>query len=194
MGKTKLKPVYKGKPKQKPSLFVPIAIGVLVLIAVLVVAFGQQPGQRSASNQTPQIEGLESFPSEGANHVAPGTRVDYKTDPPTSGAHYEAPVAPGFYDREMPAEALVHNLEHGHIVIYYDPERTPAEDIEKIRRLTEQYSDYWDAVVGVPRNDPEYPVILTAWTKMLRLKEWDEERVNAFVDAFRGRGPENPVR
>lgn len=123
-----------------------------------------------------------------------GTRVIYKTDPPTSGDHYETPLAPRFYDTEMPLEAIVHNLEHGHIAIYYDPDRASAEDLEKIRGLTRKYNGYWDAVIAFPKPNAEKPFILTAWTKMLKLDHYDEEAIDAFVDAYRGRGPENPVR
>src|SRR3954464_5591212 len=32
-----------------------------------------------------------NLPDEGHNHVAPGTKVKYKTNPPTSGTHVEPP-------------------------------------------------------------------------------------------------------
>jgi hypothetical protein len=35
---------------------------------------------------------------------------------------------------------------------------------------------------------------LTAWTKKLSLVQFDEAAAAAFIDAFRGRGLENPVR
>jgi hypothetical protein len=37
-------------------------------------------------------------------------------------------------------------------------------------------------------------IILTAWTKELRLEEFDAAAAAAFIDRFRGRGPEHPVR
>ena len=36
--------------------------------------------------------------------------------------------------------------------------------------------------------------VLTAWTKTLRLSSFDAALAAAFVDAYRGRGPEHPVR
>ena len=35
---------------------------------------------------------------------------------------------------------------------------------------------------------------MTAWRKRLRLKTFDASAAAAFIDAYRGRGPENPVR
>ncbi len=37
-------------------------------------------------------------------------------------------------------------------------------------------------------------LVLTAWTKRLRLASFDAPLAAAFVDAYRGRGPEHPVR
>ncbi|HEX6988527.1 MAG TPA: DUF3105 domain-containing protein, partial [Bacillota bacterium] len=110
--------------------------------------------------------------------------------------HYDRPASPQFYEPgQVPAAGhLVHNLEHGHIVIYYDPDRTSQEALDHVRDLTERYRGSWDAVVAVPRRQEPYELILTAWQHMLRLETFDRERVDAFVDRFRGRGPENPVR
>ncbi|MDQ1615006.1 MAG: hypothetical protein QOJ60_945 [Actinomycetota bacterium] len=63
----------------------------------------------------------------GANdrqHVDIGTKLTYKTVPPTYGAHWVQPVFPArpFYTAtDRPAtEQLVHNLEHGYTIIWYD--------------------------------------------------------------------------
>lgn len=41
-----------------------------------------------------------------------------------------------------------------------------------------------------PRVDSQFPIILTAWTKRLRLKGYDAAKIQAFVDQFIGFGPE----
>lgn len=139
-------------------------------------------------------DGFERFPSEGATHVAQGTRVAYRTDPPTSGPHYDVPTDPGFYDAPQLAGNLVHSLEHGIIVIYYDRERLDSAALAHVRQLTERYQDPWAGVIAVPRSDETFPLILTAWRHRLRLQALDAAAVDAFVDRFRGRGPENPIR
>jgi Protein of unknown function (DUF3105). len=54
---------------------------------------------------------------------------------------------PGFYREETPRPGnLVHALEHGNIVIYYDPVRVSAADQERIRALCEQYFGLFDGV------------------------------------------------
>ncbi|WOI45580.1 DUF3105 domain-containing protein [Acidovorax sp. BLS4] len=78
------------------------------------------------------------------NHVPVGTPVDYADAPPAFGAHWnEAGVAPApfakkFYtDQDRPElEALVHNLEHGYTILWYDStiagDKTAMDEIEAI--------------------------------------------------------------
>ena len=62
------------------------------------------------------------------SHVPTGTKVTYTTAPPAFGAHWnEAGTAPvamtkKFYawDERPELEALVHNLEHGYTIVWYD--------------------------------------------------------------------------
>ena len=140
-------------------------------------------------------KGVELFENEGQNHVADGTRVPYKTDPPTSGAHYNRWMPPSVYGvGEAAPELLVHNLEHGNIVIYFNRSTLGNKETDELIEMSKKYIGQWDGVVLVAREDREYPVILTAWRSILRLKQYNKEKVLEFLDVFRGRGPENPVR
>jgi len=139
-------------------------------------------------------EGVEYVACRSQQHVPDGQRITYETDPPLSGAHYGGWVSPGFFSATQTPERLVHSLEHGHVVIYYDQSNLTAADVEFIRNLTRQFKGDWDGVIAVPRKDANHPVILTAWEHGLRLTAFDSARIDQFVDVFRGRGPENPVR
>jgi hypothetical protein len=135
---------------------------------------------------------VESFPNDGQVHVPIGTRVTYRTDPPTSGNHWERWVDPGRYSEVPPNEMLVHSLEHGHIVIYI--ERPTAEAVRLLTLWSNIWRGSWDGIVVVPRPGLGSGVILTAWTKMLRQDAFDAAGAAAFIEAYRGRGPENPMR
>lgn len=138
--------------------------------------------------------GVERVACKSANHVATGTKVAYESDPPLSGEHYSTWVNPGFYSEAKQKELLVHSLEHGYVVIYYNQQKLSAEQLKAVRTVAEKYKGNWDGVVAIPRDDAQYALILTAWEHALRLPEFDQARLDSFVDAFRGRGPENPVR
>lgn len=192
----------KAKTKVKSAGWGPwpaiLGVALAALFGFMIWQYSQIPKDSTSRSNTsapaaPPAE-TESFRDEGRDHTSPPERVTYQTDPPTSGTHYGTWVRAGLYTEPRPAEELVHNLEHGNVVIWYDPEQTSPEVQASLKDLTQRFPGTWDGVVAVPRTDAEHPVILTAWTQMLRLKEWDQAKAEAFVDAFRGRGPENPVR
>ena len=135
---------------------------------------------------------VETFPNDGQNHQPVGTPLRYRTDPPVAGDHWPVWADPGRYAQAPPNEALVHSLEHGHIVIYID--RPNADGVRLLTVWSNMYRGMWDGIVVVPRANLGGGVVLTAWQKVLRLNEFDPAAAAAFIDQFRGRGPENPVR
>src|SRR5260221_14245348 len=65
--------------------------------------------------------GIQTFPDEGHTHVPVGTVIQYNTDPPTSGDHYPFPQQGGYYQNPILAGFLVHSMEHGGVIVYYNP-------------------------------------------------------------------------
>jgi hypothetical protein len=118
--------------------------------------------------------------------------MDYGTPFPTSGPHSPRWTETGFYSEPQPPTELVHALEHGNIVIYYD--RPGSGALDQLRRWADEYQGQWDGVVVVPSPGLKRSVVLTAWEKRLRLDRFDAEAAAAFLDAFRGRGPEGAMR
>jgi hypothetical protein len=199
--------------RTRGSSLVPVAIlalGVAVMIGLMVwriaaneAAAKLPPDPNSMEKQDDQcthtkvnvaFDGLETESCTSAAHAAEGTPLTYPSDPPTSGTHWPSWVTPGFYKAGQPKEKLVHSLEHGHVVIYYDQKKLSAEQLDALQKLAGKYKGQWDGVVAIPRTNPDHAVILTAWERRLPLANWDQAVVDRFVDAFRGRGPENPVR
>lgn len=137
----------------------------------------------------PAYRDIQREESLGRDHI--DGPVDYGTEFPTSGPHAPRPAEAGFYDKPIASEALVHALEHGSIIVYYD---TPGDAAMKlIRSWTDQYDGDWDGVIAVPHEGLGEGVVLTSWQHRLELPKMDV-RASFFVDAFRGRGPENRVR
>ena len=177
------------RKSKQPSTGVIVALVIVLCIGALVVF------NMTRSDLPPALASVvERHADEGANHVATGQRVTYRTDPPNSGPHYAQWAPPGFYDRTLPDELLVHNLEHGHIIIHYRPDALTPEVEQEMLALTRSWTDNWAAVLAVPRPGMQHKFTLAAWRHLLRLEEWDRQLVDLFIDAFVGRGPENPVR
>jgi hypothetical protein len=193
------KPKVYGQPQAKAKLpWLPIAGGVAV-VAVAGIAWSLLRG-RGASDDfdaliaqgKPALSQVINNPDHGRGHEEIGKPLIFAEDPPTSGIHWSNWTTPGVYTAAEPKEKLVHALEHGNIVAYYDqPEPAVRTQLET---WTKRFSGQWDGMVMVPRSGIGKTIELTAWTKVLRLDTWDAAAAAAFIDAYRGRGPENPVR
>jgi hypothetical protein len=150
-------------------------------------AFGVLAAQGQAS-----LSRVRTLPSRGSGHLAIGQSHSYDERFPTSGIHNAVPVSPGFYREVQPPTRLVHSIEHGHVVIYY--ENPGADAIQSLKDWTSFYDGHWDGLIAVPATGLGSAVVLTAWQKMYRLDDFDPAAAAAFIDLYRGRGPENQVR
>ncbi|MDX1402859.1 MAG: DUF3105 domain-containing protein [Kiloniellales bacterium] len=139
-----------------------------------------------------ELPTIDRDPNLGNRHLDPGQDFDYGKRFPTSGPHALTPTRPGIYDDIQPPIEVVHALEHGHIVIYRD---RPGEAVEEILSgWSSLYGGLWDGVVVVPSPGLGERIVMTAWRHRLDLANFDAKIAAAFIDRFRGRGPENPVR
>ena len=135
------------------------------------------------------------MPDEGQSHVADGQPVTYRSDPPTSGPHFARPAGTGVYLENPPATGkLVHNLEHGHVVIWFIPGKmsdTAFKDLLDFVLVNNT------RMVLVPRStpfsDPAANVAITGWRNIQLCSGTGEGVVVAaheFAAAFMGKGPE----
>ncbi|HBA89577.1 MAG TPA: hypothetical protein DCZ75_16795 [Geobacter sp.] len=160
-----------------------VTLSVTVALAHEAVPAKQVPADDKA------LEDVQTFPSEGRYHLEPGEKWEYGQTPPTSGPHDPVPIKPGFYKTPQAPEKLVHSLEHGDIVIYYE-KPTPSV-LRQLKGWAKLHSGKWDGVIVTRLPGLGKTVILTAWTKLLRLDTFDPGKASAFIDAFRGKGPEH---
>jgi hypothetical protein len=125
-------------------------------------------------------------------------RVKYNTNPPTTGRHYEIPAQDGIYGQAPQDEQLVHNMEHGRVIIWVKPS-LPAKQRADIRALVED--DSYQMVL-VPRRNMPYAVAATAWDadpapngtgELLLCNDVNDktfDALQAFRDEHRSQGPE----
>ena len=117
-------------------------------------------------------------------HIEDVVAGGYSTVPPTSGQHWDAWSDCGFYNYPLPDELLVHNLEHGNIIVSYNLE--DDTDVAALR----------DAVGAIPfareyaivRRYPLIPegmVALTTWGVLDRMLGVDPERIARFFRTTR---------
>lgn len=174
----------------------PIGIAVLMVAVIGTLWHRNRPEHVAFEPDTTigetALASVQTFPDQGREHVAPGEPVNYDSDFPTSGPHDPNPVMPGVYTAVQRSEQLVHSLEHGNIVIYYD--QPAADTLKALESWADQFSGPWEGIVAVPKAGLDEKIVLTAWTKKLVMPDFDPQAAATFIDEYRGRGPENPVR
>ncbi len=186
-------PARKGSPRSRLLL----RAGLVALLAGAGLYWWFSGGaERSflalAERGKDALSRVETVPSGGTGHFEPGQPYYYSDAFPTSGPHDPGWTEPGFYDEPRSPTRLVHALEHGNIVIYY--QKPAPEVLETLKRWAGIYDGQWAGIVVTPGPGLGGTIVLTAWTKVLRLKPFEPEAAAAFIDAFRGRGPERRVR
>ena len=106
--------------------------------------------------------------------------------PPTSGRHGDASPY-GFLGRPLIAESVVHNMEHGALVIWYRPgDPDLAGDVNGLVRDLGQ-----SCLIAGSLAQMSFEVAATVWGRVLPLERFDREALAEFAREYRGeRGPE----
>ncbi|MEX2598301.1 MAG: DUF3105 domain-containing protein [Dehalococcoidia bacterium] len=155
--------------------------GLLAIIAVvaslaLFSGGGEDPG-RVVSTQDP-------------DHHPVGSLADfqYSSNPPSSGPHYNHWIRPwGFQGTPLVVGEVVHNMEHGGVVIWYQPD--DATLAGQVNALVRDMGS--TCIIAGSYADMEWEVAATAWGRILELESYDREALVDFINAYRERlGPE----
>jgi hypothetical protein len=176
--------------------------GVLVvgaILVVLVLIFGSGPAANAGvqlpdDGQTHITEGTDCRSSAGAAEC--GTDP-YSSLPATSGPHWGTPANWGVYSTPQAESQLIHNLEHGGVVIWYDPELIDAEGIAELEQFVRAQnatgvSGRYKFIVspwGGEETLPS-PVVATSWRWVLELEEADAAAIDEFAREHYGLAPE----
>jgi hypothetical protein len=163
-----------------------VAIAAAALIA-LVLAFTARDDAEVSGPQGPG----ELQRDLGARHLRAGEHVPLEglTDPPTSGPHHPAAVP---RDRaRLDPDEILHALELGNVILFYEGERPPPA----LAALQEELTGPFDpelaaagqAVILAPRPGAG-PVTAAAWRRLLRGADPGAATVREFAEAWLGRG------
>jgi hypothetical protein len=174
-----------------------LLIGVLVVVLVLVLGSGSSPnvGVAQADDGSTHVSDGASCRDNPASCGLDGN--PYSSLPAASGPHWGAtPANWGVYSTPVNESQVIHNLEHGGIVIWYDP----TLDAASVDALAEYVST--QVATGISGrfkfllspwggSDPlPSPVVATAWRYTLGLDSADTGAIAEFARARYGRSPE----
>jgi hypothetical protein len=156
--------------------------GVSVALSAIVAFLALQP-------ESAALAAVETFPDLGQIHIdANAPTPEYNSNPPTSGPHAATPASCGIYRQEVPDALAVHSLEHGAVIVQYDPATSAStrSEIESFAR------DAGSHIIVAPRESLDGEIAATAWTKKLTLDE-SLEGLDAFYFRYARNGPERGV-
>jgi len=184
------------------------SVAALIVVVIVVVNGSRStppiPPQRTADLTIAaaaagcQVKSYSYDNNADRAHVPDGTKVHYKTNPPSFGPHYATPASDGDYvGRDTPSTGnLVHALEHSRIEIHYRPGLPPRQvgQLETFFNQSAggygpgQYELLFQNATGMP-----YAVAATAWAHTLTCPTFNPrvfDALRAFRAAFTLKGPE----
>jgi hypothetical protein len=143
-------------------------LGIVLLVGALgLLAFGGGGG--GGGGGTAGLAGInskvcveKSYPGLSPKHLSsPDEKVKYNSFPPSSGPHYQSPAPWNLYTDPVKETILVHNLEHGAIVVQYGP-GVSQDDVKRIQSFYQ--GDPYGLVVA-PFPELKNKIALTSWNE-----------------------------
>lgn len=162
-----------------------------------------QPAAQVVAN-TSGISGVVAYDTNGwptPSHNGPAANalghthvtgpVQYSVTPPVGGDHYPTPMTCGIYDKPVPNEYAVHDLEHGAVWITYQTS-LPQSEVSQLRAFVEKQtmvspagavaSRYMDLT---PYPGLSSPIVISSWGFQLKVTSPTDPRLQQFVNKFR---------
>lgn len=138
----------------------------------------------------------EEIPIMSSTHIPvdsdPGT---YNSNPPTSGSHYPETINAGFYDsnnHQYPGGRLVHNLEHGYVIFWYNCAGLSDSGCSELKSQIEAVLNEVNnvKVIAYPWDSIDVPVVITSWGRLQKMETFNAAQARAFYKANLNRSPE----
>jgi len=189
-----------------------IAVGIVVAVATLTGGSSVAATMRAAGCT---YRDVAPYPPKDA-----ATRADYHDDfptlsatphwstfPPSGGGHFRLWATWGFYRKPVNPAMVVHNEEHGGVILWWGP-KVPKATVD---RLESFYDEQPVAMFGTPIAGLGKEIALTAWTAdpgwkgdpglayenhhyglghLAVCPRFDHKAFAAFRDAYRGKSPQ----
>ena len=85
---------------------------------------------------------------------------------------------------------MVHTMEHGAVVLYYQPLVVDAETVGEMRLAASQLLREGARLILTPSTRIGTPVAIASWGRLLLMDEFEEDTLRGFIEAFEGDAPE----
>lgn len=143
------------------------------------------PGTDTDGTTAPEgVTGVQAYPAASRDHTE--GCLTFSMYPPVGGAHNGNWATCGFYSSPVPAVYAVHSMEHGAVWIAFSPDIT-ASEVTAIKVATDRST----FVLASPYPALGSPIVLSAWTRQLRITSTSDPRFAEFINTY-VQGPQTP--
>lgn len=184
-------------------------VALAVVVAVIAVSGGSSGSKKVGAAMATagcNFRTVKAYVPKGQNiHVDSLTKkFPWNTDPPSNGQHYPLWAVWGFYTEPINPRQVVHNEEHGGVVVWWGS-KVPSSTVAKLHDF---YNEQPDGSFGTPYPKLGSKIAITAWTGnpadygrngyygqghiaiCPRYTPATKRAFEAFRSAYRGHGPE----
>ncbi len=159
------------KRRRRLLIIVPVVVGIVALGAFAF--YRLQP-----------VEGIINFGAQERGHDAEATFTETGL-PPVGGDHDPRFQNCGIYTDPINIGPAVHSMEHGAVWITYHPD-LPGEEVLVLQEIVRGMS----YMLLSPFPSLKSDVVATAWGVQIEPDSVSDERLEQFVNRYRGGGPE----
>lgn len=192
MKKTKLHPVRRtpNGRNARQNLLLYTGIGLAIVVGIVLGL--------SAVRDSGQLLGDE-VPILTRDHAPSDVPISYNSNPPAGGAHYEEDFPAKFYQESdlaalppYPEGYLVHNLEHGYVIFWYNCQADGVTDCAALKQTIQQVMNETGntKLIAFPWSRMDVPLTMTSWGRILKFSQPDPALMKKFVERNRNHAPE----
>lgn len=139
-----------------------------------------------------------SFENGTRSHLEECSDIEYEMSPPVFGDHYPVWAAYKTYEFPVPLGYLVHSLEHGAVIFFYDCPEGCTEEVDDVQAFIATLpadarcsDDVQHQIILVPRPGLGARWAASAWGYSLTADCFDLAVFEQFYRAHLGQAPEN---
>lgn len=189
-GKRQANQARKRRQKKTSLIWAGLGIGAIAIVSILL--------WRALRPSTGEVV---SIPANYETHIEQGSPPGpYPSDPPAGGVHYASELDAKFYQEAdlaslpvYPEGSLVHNLEHGYVIFWYNCMLLDEAGCMQLRDSIQQVMDEFDGVklIAFPWKSLKEPVAMTSWGRLQRFEIFSPTQANTFIKTNRNKAPES---
>lgn len=174
----------------------------LVLLFALSSACSSDPDGPLSSSAGPPMGACNAvetrFETGSAVHLPECSDIEYPMNPPVAGDHYPVWAAYQTYEFPVPSGYLVHSLEHGAVLFFYDCPDGCVDEVAELQAFIDDLpsdprcaENVKHQVIIAPRPDLGARFAAAAWGYSLSADCFEREFFQQFYDSHLARGPED---